>query len=90
MMPFYIFLALFLLIFQSIAAAEQHPNIIIIYLDDVGYGDLQSYGHPTQEKGAIDVLAEEGMRFTQWYSTSSVCTPSRAALLTGMRLNIMN
>lgn len=62
---------------------EDPPNFIIIYADDVGYGDLYSYGHPTQEKGPIDQMVDEGMKFTQWYSPASLCTPSRASLLTG-------
>ncbi|HEX6926760.1 MAG TPA: sulfatase [Longimicrobiaceae bacterium] len=59
------------------------PNIIVILTDDQGYGDLSSYGHPTLRTPNIDRMAEEGIRFTSFYATTSVCTPSRAALLTG-------
>ena len=61
----------------------ERPNIILILIDDVGYGDFSSYGHPTQEFNEIDQLAKEGLRFTQWYATAPICTPSRAAILTG-------
>ena len=66
---------------QSIAADK--PNFIIIYADDLGYGDLGCYGNPTIRTPHLDQMAAEGMRFTQFYSASSVCTPSRAALMTG-------
>ncbi|MFH5885431.1 sulfatase [Halalkalibaculum sp. DA3122] len=63
--------------------ADQTPNLIIIFTDDQGYGDLSSYGHPEIETPNIDRLAEEGMKFTDFYVPAPVCTPSRAALLTG-------
>jgi arylsulfatase A-like enzyme len=64
-------------------AAERTPNIVIIYADDLGYGDLGCYGHPTIRTPHLDRMAGEGMRFTEFYSAAEVCTPSRAALLTG-------
>jgi arylsulfatase A len=62
---------------------NKKPNFIIIFADDLGYGDLGSYGHPTIKTPNLDQMANEGMRFTQFYVGSSICTPSRAALLTG-------
>jgi arylsulfatase A len=64
-------------------AAERLPNIVIIMADDLGYGDLSCYGHPTIRTLNLDRMAAEGMRFTDFYSGAAVCTPSRAALLTG-------
>jgi cytochrome P450 len=64
-------------------AVAAPPNIVIIYADDLGYGDLGCYGHPTIRTPNLDRLAAEGMRFTEFYSAAEVCTPSRAALLTG-------
>ena len=68
---------------------ESRLNFIVIFVDDLGYGDLGSYGHPTIKTPTLDRLAYEGQKWTQFYSASSVCTPSRAALLTG-RLPIRN
>jgi len=63
--------------------SSQRPNVIIILADDLGYGDLSCYGHPTIRTPNLDQMAVEGMRFTQFYVGANVCTPSRGALLTG-------
>lgn len=64
-------------------------NFIIVFVDDMGYGDVSSYGHPTIKTPNLDRMSYEGQKWTQFYSASSVCTPSRAALMTG-RLPIRN
>jgi arylsulfatase A len=68
-----------------LAAAPQEPppNVIVVYADDLGWGDLACQGHPTIRTPQLDRMAAEGLRFTQFYSAAPVCTPSRAALLTG-------
>ncbi len=83
-------LNVFLLIAASLACAtaspaqdERPPNIVIIFADDLGYGDLGAYGHPTIRTPNLDRMAAEGQRWTQFYVGASVCSPSRAALLTG-------
>ncbi|MCB9781549.1 MAG: sulfatase [Candidatus Omnitrophica bacterium] len=62
---------------------DRPPNFVIIFADDLGYGDLGCYGHPTLRTPNLDRMAAEGMRFTDFYSAAPVCTPSRAALMTG-------
>ena len=63
--------------------ARERFNIVLIFFDDLGWGDLSSYGNPFIETPHMDALAAEGLRMTHFYSASPVCTPSRAALLTG-------
>ncbi|MBB02817.1 MAG: sulfatase [Rubinisphaera brasiliensis] len=72
-------------------AAEKStpPNFVVIFCDDLGYGDLGCFGHPSISTPQLDQMADEGQRWTQFYVGASVCTPSRAALLTG-RLPIRN
>ena len=59
------------------------PNIVILFADDLGYGDLGSFGHPYIRTPNIDTLAANGQRWTDFYVAAPVCSPSRAALLTG-------
>jgi arylsulfatase A-like enzyme len=77
-------LGIFLLL---LVAADGHaatqPNILLIYVDDLGYGDLGSYGHPVLRTPNIDALANDGLRLTNYYAPSALCSPSRAGLLTG-------
>ncbi len=61
----------------------KHPNIIIIYTDDLGYGDLSCFGSKAIKTPNIDKMAKEGMRFTDYYSCNALCSPSRVGLLTG-------
>ena len=64
-------------------AQTRPPNFIIIFTDDQGYGDLGSFGHPTMRTPHLDRMAAEGQKWTQFYVAAPVCTPSRAALMTG-------
>lgn len=77
-------LPLFLACQRNLKAPQQnHPNVILILADDMGYGDLGCYGQKTLTTPRIDELASHGMRFTRHYAGATVCAPSRAALLTG-------
>ncbi|MCW5553438.1 MAG: sulfatase [Verrucomicrobiae bacterium] len=78
---FYVLISLLLLLPPSFAGST--PNLVIIFADDLGYGDLGSYGSPVIRTPNLDRMAAEGLRFTDFYSAAEVCTPSRAALLTG-------
>ncbi|MDO6802329.1 arylsulfatase [Wenyingzhuangia sp. 1_MG-2023] len=69
---------------DAIAKEPVKPNIIVVYMDDLGYGDLSAYGATELSTPNIDVLANEGIKFTNGYATSSTCTPSRYGLLTGV------
>ncbi|WP_266363810.1 sulfatase [Tellurirhabdus rosea] len=73
--------------------AVRRPNIVFILADDLGYSDLRCYGNPFNETPVLDSLARHGLRFTQAYAAAPVCSPSRAALLTGKhpaRLHLTN
>ena len=65
------------------AAAADRPNVVIFLADDLGYGDLGCYGHPRVKNPNLDAFAKEGVRLTQCYAASAVCSPSRSAILTG-------
>ena len=69
--------------FSFYAEAQKKPNVIIIYADDLGYGDLSCYGATKISTPNIDALAKKGLRFTNGHSTASTCTPSRYSLMTG-------
>ncbi|XP_051057667.1 N-acetylgalactosamine-6-sulfatase isoform X5 [Phodopus roborovskii] len=69
--------------------APQPPNIVLMLMDDMGWGDLGVYGEPSRETPNLDRMAVEGMLFPNFYSANPLCSPSRAALLTG-RLPIRN
>lgn len=77
---------LLLLVFEHSAAQKNgnHPNVIFILADDLGYGDPGCYGQKIISTPNIDLLAKHGMRFTQFYAGTSVCAPSRASLMTGL------
>src|SRR5262245_47028763 len=68
---------------RTISAADK-PNIVFILADDLGYGDIGCYGQKKIRTPNIDKLAAEGMRFTDHYSGSNVCAPSRCVLMTGL------
>ncbi len=78
MRPILLLLSLF-----CVTAIARPPNFVIIFADDLGYGDLGCYGHPSIRTPNLDRMAAEGMRFTDFYSASEVCTPSRTGLITG-------
>ena len=69
--------------------SSRPPNVLVILADDLGYGDLSCYGAPDIRTPNIDALARDGMRFTRFYANSPVCSPTRAALLTGCSPDIV-
>jgi arylsulfatase A-like enzyme len=69
---------------RSVKKANDRPNIIIIYIDDLGYGDVSCYGATRVQTPNVDRLAQNGLRFTDAHCTAATCTPSRFSLLTGM------
>ena len=79
----FVFTCVILIAFATAFSAQTKPNIIFIQADDLGYGDLSCYGQRKFKTPNIDRLAAEGLRFTQYYAGSTVCAPSRSALMTG-------
>ncbi|MEQ9066223.1 MAG: sulfatase-like hydrolase/transferase, partial [Gimesia chilikensis] len=63
--------------------ARQHPNFVIIFTDDQGYQDVGIFGSPNIKTPNLDQMAQEGVRFTDFYAAQAVCSASRVALLTG-------
>src|SRR3954449_6587852 len=87
-----ILLAIYLQSFGIATAAETpakaaRPNIIIIYIDDMGYADIGPFGAKGYSTPNLDRMASEGMKFTSFYSAQAVCSASRAALMTGCYAN---
>ena len=87
--PFIVGLILFIVLPVMGAKRPEKPNFIVIFCDDLGYGDLGCFGHPSIRTPHLDRMAAEGQKWTNFYVGASVCTPSRAALITG-RLPIRN
>jgi arylsulfatase A len=83
-MKYFIAILFLLSLVSSDAQKTSKPNIIFIFADDLGYGDIGCYGQQKIETPNIDKLAQKGMRFTQFYSGSTVCAPSRSSFLTGL------
>ena len=80
---FYVVMGVVLMGFLPAATSASQLNIVIFYVDDLGYGDLGVYGHPVVKTPNIDRLASEGVRYLQFYAPAPLCSPSRAAMLTG-------
>lgn len=85
MKPFLSYIVFMVLLLFSIPVKAQPglPNFVIIFCDDLGYGDLACYGNELHRTPHLDQLASEGIKFTSFYVSSGVCTPSRASLMTG-------
>ena len=81
--------ALVALVLASPTMASLAPNIILMNMDDMGWGDLGVLGHPAKETPHIDRMAAEGVLLTSFYTAAPICSPSRASLLTG-RLPLRN
>ncbi len=79
----HLFLLLTILVVWAAGAESQKPNIVVFLADDMGWGDSSPYGHPLVKSPNLDKLAAEGVKLTQCYSASGVCSPSRSAILTG-------
>ena len=72
-----------LLVFIGHSSAADKPNFIMVFIDDMGWGDFSCFGNQAAETPNVDRLAAEGLRFSQFYVNSPICSPSRCALTTG-------
>ena len=72
-----------LVVTQAVSAATKQPNVIVVFIDDLGWTDLGCYGSKFYETPHIDQLAKQGVMFTRAYSSCNVCSPTRASLMTG-------
>ena len=81
--------AVLVVVLASPAMASLAPNIILMNMDDMGWGDLGVLGHPAKETPHLDRMAAEGVLLTSFYTAAAICSPSRASLLTG-RLPVRN
>mgnify|MGYP001501962643 CR=1 FL=1 len=82
-MKFKILLTILLFSFSALSQTKK-PNVILILADDLGVGDLGSYGQKFIKTPNLDQMAKNGIRFTNFYSSAPVCAPSRASLMTGL------
>jgi arylsulfatase A-like enzyme len=71
---------------QAQPASEDRPNIVFIFADDLGYGDIEPYGQEKINTPNLQRMAEEGLKFTQFYAGATVCAPSRSVLMTGLNM----
>ena len=80
-----IIVQLFVLLLTGCATTEKdvRPNVVMIFIDDMGYGDLSCYGDSVVQTPNMDRLAQKGVKFTNFYVNSPICSPSRVALNTG-------
>src|SRR6188474_1185662 len=83
-MRYFITILLLLPVIWTNVQKIPRPNIIFIFADDLGYGDIGCYGQQKIETPNIDKLAQQGIKFTQFYSGSTVCAPARSSFLTGL------
>ncbi len=86
----FVCLFLFIAVVLGAATAAERPNIVLIFVDDLGYGDLGCYGGETIRTPQIDALASRGQRWTNFYASGSVCVPSRRGLMTGRHPAFLN
>lgn len=81
--------SIFLVAFAPLLHAATSPNVVLIFVDDLGYGDLACYGHPKIKTPNLDRLAAEGQLWTSFYASGSTCVPSRTGLMSGRHPNLL-